>query len=69
MSTLPSITHIAESRPLARTSHTCTICGTSIAIGTRYIRYVYRDDDALDRRTAIRQAKLHVSCPRKEDAA
>lgn len=63
---LPNVTAISEARPLARLPHRCTICGRPIAIGSRYGRYVYRDDDALDRKTAIRVAKFHIICDKSD---
>lgn len=65
---LPLITTISESRPLARTTHTCTVCGLPIAIGTRYSRHVISNDDALDRKHKLRVIKWHLPyCPRGEE--
>lgn len=64
---LPLITTINESRPLARTSHTCSVCGLPIAIGTRYSRTLIRDDDLLDRKKALKVVKWHLPlCPEGE---
>lgn len=56
------IREIAESRPLARTSHKCSVCGLPIAIGTRYQRILYRDNTSL--RRDVRVIKWHLPrCP------
>lgn len=65
-SILSPVTSIAASRPLARTPHTCIICGKPIAIGSQYNRHVYRDNDTLDRRHALRVVKYHTKCPPME---
>ena len=51
------IRQIAVTRPLARTTHTCSVCGRPIAIGSRYERHLYRDDAALT--ATLRVAKWH----------
>lgn len=61
--TIPSITHISTSRPLARRAHTCSVCQKPIAIGSRYERNVIRDNDRLDQHTALRVYKWHLVCP------
>ena len=67
INTLPSITTISESRPLARSFHTCTVCGTPIAIGLRYQRIVLRNHDALNLKKALRVVKWHLPfCPQGE---
>lgn len=61
---LPRVSTISESRPLAQTSHTCTVCGTPIAIGLRYHRIVLRNDDALNPKKALQVIKWHLPfCP------
>ena len=64
---LPLIRHIAASRPLARTPHRCSVCGLSIAIGSRYARHVIRDIDAKWHREQLKTIKWHLpSCPQGE---
>lgn len=61
---LPSIVTIASTRPLARSEHTCTVCGLPIAIGSRYERVVLRNDELLDRAHSLRVVKWHLPfCP------
>lgn len=67
---LPIVREIATSRPLARVSHTCTICGCPIAIGQRYERILYRDLTALNQSRSLRTVKLHEigRCPATESS-
>ena len=65
---LPSIRQIAEGSPLAARPHTCSVCGEPIAIGERYTRILYLDQDTLDRKHALRVAKIHSGpCPEKKE--
>lgn len=64
---LPQITTISETRPLAHTSHLCTVCGRAILPGTHYSRILLRRDDALDVRKALTVVKWHLPyCPAGE---
>lgn len=58
----PLVTKLRESRPVAAKDHTCTICGHTIHKGTRYIRFVYTDDEALDRTHKLRTSRIHEVC-------
>jgi len=64
---MPSdIIEISNSSPLARVEHSCIICGTPIAIGTKYLRHVVRDTNAIDPRRSLRIFKYHLACPHAE---
>lgn len=66
---LPTITTISETRPLARVSHLCTVCGQPIAIGSHYSRIVLRNHDTLNPRKALAVIKWHLPyCPEAEMA-
>lgn len=54
---LPVIRVLSETIPLAKAKHFCTICGRVIEPGSRYHRYVFRNDALLDRKTSLRVAK------------
>lgn len=63
MDDLPLITRISEAAPVAAKEHRCIVCGQAILRGERHNRFVYRDDDARDRRTALRAVRYHLVCP------
>lgn len=61
---LPTVSTISESRPLARTPHTCTVCGLQIAIGTRYSKHVLCNHDALNPKKRLVVVRWHLPyCP------
>jgi len=59
----PLITKVAETTPVAAKPYVCNICGNLIAIGERHNRFVYRDDDALDSKKALKFTRYHTICP------
>lgn len=59
----PLVTLIQQSKPVAAKQHSCVICGLPIQIGESHSRITYRDDDSLDRRTALRTVRFHFHCP------
>lgn len=53
----PHVTHIRTTYPRASKTFHCSICNRQIDLGSRYVRYVYVDNETLDRKR-IRTAAL-----------
>lgn len=62
LSMVSHLTNLRESRPLARLSHTCSVCGQPIAIGSRYSRTVVIDAESI--RNRLKVIRWHLPhCP------
>lgn len=60
---ISQLTTLREARPRAKYVHRCNCCQQDIEIGTVHHLYVMHDPDALTRRQAIRQWRVHLVCP------
>lgn len=61
-----SLTKISQRHHIAAKPHRCVICDGEILPGEAHERLVYRMNDSLEPRKALRSVRFHLRCPPME---